>query len=216
MRLFILKENELVKRKTPKRTEENAPNLVIDITSEDSAQTLDQRRKEKNMGKANGKKSMTVYCERCGYEAEYNKPPPLKCPKCRQHKLSFEKDREWDPLCQVWAAANGYPIGAKNYSLPRWVFENHKMEEWEDFKATISDHEANGPPPLLDDSYQVVDFWWKKTGLKSILIRGLNAFPIHGGTASDEDAENFLTKDPKVKSLMFDYFNFWKKKGVIN
>lgn len=170
------------------------------------------------MKKLNGVKNMTVYCdsEWCDFKRQSTKPPLLRCPICGNYIRRIEEDREWQPLFAMWACTNGYPIGAKNYSLPRWVFENRKQEAWERFKAAIQDYEAIGPPPSTGDFDQAADFWREKTGLIELLIEALNTVPINFGNASKKDAENFLTKDPKVRDLMAGYFSYWKRKGIIN
>lgn len=168
------------------------------------------------MQKSKAVKTMTIFCHRCDFVSGYSKKPPLHCPKCKWHKLSFEKDAAWNPLCWQWACANGYSPSPRS-SLTQWFFLTYKIEEWEKFKSGIQDYETIGPPPNSGDSSQVVSFWWDRTGLKPLVMKAIQA--LLGGLMVGPDeagAEEFLKRDPKITSLLSAYLSYWKRKRIIN
>lgn len=120
---------------------------------------------------------MEIYCDRCEFRRGYGEEPlPRCCPKCGWLDLWFEEDGEWNQLCRFWALANGWKGQLNsdphlNSSLPEWYYREGKLLQWEWFKATLTEPENVGPPPVdqNDTNYLKVitaqDYWFRRTGI---------------------------------------------------
>lgn len=170
---------------------------------------------------------MKIYCERCTYVEEVgDNYPPSKCPKCEGLDLRFEDEKDWHPVCKLWAKAHGWKekrhssLPKKNPapSLPEWYYRKNKLEAWRMFKEPMCDPKSIIPPDSITKKRQgyerseLLKYWYTETGLIAIWWR------VNGGLSKGFllfPTEEILWIGFSLPRRLFEeYREFWNRKAT--